>query len=229
MGWSTGTSSRRTSCCKAVVADFGIARAVTVAAGDARTATLTAVGVALGTPAYMSPEQASDSKDLDGRSDLYSLGCVLYEMLAGQPPFTGPTVESLLHQHLTAEAPSITVLRPAVPGWVAAAVQRALAKTPADRFSLVALFAEAIAHRESAATAAAPSIKLAPPARRRWRLALVGGAAVIVAVGALLVPRPVRQTPAPAKPMHTHSEIARVPEGRTLRATSRSKRSSCAR
>ncbi len=139
----------------AVVSDFGIARAITAAAGEARTATLTAAGTALGTPAYMSPEQATGSRDLDGRSDLYSLGCVLYEMLAGQPPFTGPTVESLLRQHLTAEAPSVTVIRPAVPGWVAAAVQRALAKTPADRFSPVALFAEALAHRESAAVTAA--------------------------------------------------------------------------
>ena len=138
----------------AVVSDFGIARAVTAAASDTRTATLTAAGTALGTPGYMSPEQATGSPDLDGRSDLYSLGCVLYEMLAGQPPFTGPTVESLLHQHLTAEAPSITAIRPAVPGWVAAAVQRALAKTPADRFSPVALFAEALAPRESAAAAA---------------------------------------------------------------------------
>ncbi|MDH3571239.1 MAG: serine/threonine protein kinase, partial [Gemmatimonadota bacterium] len=85
----------------AVVADFGIARAVD-AAGGAR---LTETGIAIGTPAYMSPEQAGGEKDLDGRSDLYSLGCVLYEMLAGQPPFTGPTVESLVHQHLSAEPP----------------------------------------------------------------------------------------------------------------------------
>ena len=85
----------------AVVADFGIARAITAAGGEK----LTETGLALGTPAYMSPEQAAGSKELDGRSDLYSLGCVLYEMLAGQPPFTGPTVQSLTHQHLTVEPP----------------------------------------------------------------------------------------------------------------------------
>ncbi len=220
----------------AVVADFGIARAITAAGG-----TLTATGMALGTPAYMSPEQAAGARDLDGRSDLYSLGCVLHEMLAGQPPFTGPTVESLVHQHLTAEAPSVTIIRPAVPGWVAAAIQRALAKTPADRFSPVALFAEALAHRESAAMipaapvstatpvsraapvaaappvgAAAPVVSVplvgsAPPARRAWRLALLGGAAAIVLGGALLLLRPGRQPPAPAKPQHTHSEIAVLP------------------
>src|SRR5438128_8778982 len=102
----------------AVVSDFGIARAITAAGTEKQTQT----GIAVGTPAYMSPEQAVGSKDLDGRSDLYSLGCVLYEMLAGQPPFTGPTVESVVHQHLTAEARSITQIRPAVPAEVAAAL-----------------------------------------------------------------------------------------------------------
>jgi serine/threonine-protein kinase len=124
----------------AVVADFGIARAVSAAGGDR----LTETGLAVGTVRYMSPEQAAGDKDLDGRSDLYALGCVLYEMLAGQPPFTGPTVESIVHQHITATPPPITQLRPAVPAEVAAALQRALAKTPADRFNPVAQFASAL-------------------------------------------------------------------------------------
>jgi hypothetical protein len=114
----------------AVVADFGIARAVHHAGGER----LTGTGVALGTPAYMSPEQAAGRADLDGRSDLYSLGCVLYEMLAGQPPFTGPTPESVVQQHLTAEPPHITGIRPSVPARVAATLERVLAKTPADRY-----------------------------------------------------------------------------------------------
>jgi serine/threonine-protein kinase len=95
----------------AVVADFGIARAINAASGDK----LTETGMAIGTVQYMSPEQAAGQSDLDGRSDLYALGCVLYEMLAGQAPFTGPTVESIVHQHLMATPPPITQLRPAVP------------------------------------------------------------------------------------------------------------------
>jgi eukaryotic-like serine/threonine-protein kinase len=121
------------------VADFGIARAITEAGGER----LTGTGLAIGTPTYMSPEQAAGSRDLDGRSDLYSLGCVLYEMLAGHAPFTGP-VESMVHQHLTVDPPSITTLRPAVPPAVAAALTRVLAKTPADRFSPAAQFADAL-------------------------------------------------------------------------------------
>ena len=83
----------------AVVADFGIARAVDAAGGDA----LTQTGIAVGTPVYMSPEQAAGD-EVDGRSDLYALGCVLYEMLGGQPPFTGSTAESLVHQHVMVRA-----------------------------------------------------------------------------------------------------------------------------
>ena len=125
----------------AVVADFGIARAITEAGGTR----LTETGLAVGTPAYMSPEQAAGSGDLDGRSDVYALGCVLYEMLAGEPPFTGPTVESLVHQHLAVEPPVVTAIRPTVPAHIATALHRTLAKAPADRFQSAAAFAGAIA------------------------------------------------------------------------------------
>ena len=114
---------------QAVVADFGIAGAIGVAGGD----TLTRTGVVLGTPAYMSPEQVSGHTNLDGRTDVYSLACVLYEMLAGQPPFTG-AAESLSHQHLNVAPRSIRELRPSIPPGIDAALSRALAKTPADRF-----------------------------------------------------------------------------------------------
>ncbi|HSM59722.1 MAG TPA: serine/threonine-protein kinase, partial [Longimicrobiales bacterium] len=121
------------------VADFGIARAINAAGGER----LTHTGLAIGTPTYVSPEQAAGERDVDGRSDLYSLGCVLFEMLAGVPPFTG-TLESVVRQHLVAEPPAITSIRPAVPTPVAAAIMRALAKTPADRFSPAAQFADAL-------------------------------------------------------------------------------------
>ena len=154
----------------AVVADFGIARAVSAAGGDR----LTQTGVTVGTPAYMSPEQAAGEQDLDGRSDLYSLGCVLYEMLAGQAPFTGPTVGSVLAQHLSAQPPDVTTIRPSVPGWVVTAVQRCLAKTPADRFNPVAQFGEAIAPRATADVAATVR-----PMRRRLGTVPVAAFAVI--------------------------------------------------
>jgi len=124
----------------AVVADFGIARAIAGAGGDS----LTATGIAVGTPSYMSPEQTTADHHIDGRTDQYALGCVLYEMLAGQPPFTGPTAESLAYQHLSVTPRPVTELRPAVPENVTAALQRALAKTPADRYDSVARFAEAL-------------------------------------------------------------------------------------
>jgi serine/threonine-protein kinase len=156
------------------VADFGIARAVTEAGRE----NLTGTGLAIGTPVYMSPEQAGGSKEMDGRSDLYSLGCVLYEMLAGQPPFTGRTVASLIHQHLAAEPPNITSIRPSVPGPVAAALQRALAKTPADRFSPVALFAEALGQRQSSGT---------PPERPAGKAVRVLARPTLAAVVVLVV------------------------------------------
>jgi len=159
----------------AVVADFGIARAVTAAGGEK----LTGTGMAVGTPQYMSPEQAAGEQDLDGRSDLYSLGCVLFEMLAGQPPFTGPTVESVVHQHLMAIPPPVTQLRPSVPPEVVAALQRALAKAPADRFNPVAQFAVALA---PSAVAAAPGLR-----DPRSRAAMGIGAAALLAAVAIIV------------------------------------------
>jgi eukaryotic-like serine/threonine-protein kinase len=160
----------------AIIADFGIAHAIDRAGGDQ----LTGTGVTIGTPTYMSPEQAL-AGDVDGRSDLYSLGCVLYELLAGQPPFTGPTVQSLVHQHVSATPPSILQIRPGVPAHVAATLQRALSKTPADRFNPVALFAEALGH--NAPTATTPI----PVERTRPRIPLIAiGVVIVIALGALV-------------------------------------------
>jgi len=124
------------------VADFGIARAI--AGDDAR---VTDTGVPLGTPAYMSPEQASGSGELDGRTDIYSLGGVLYEMLTGAPPFSGPTVQSVLVQHLLEPAPSARKARADVPADLNRIVERALAKDAGDRFATAADFADALTLR----------------------------------------------------------------------------------
>ena len=158
----------------AVVADFGIAKAI---ASAGQGTALTQTGMSVGTPAYMSPEQAAGDPSVDGRSDLYSLGCVLYEMLAGQPPFQGPTVESLVRQHITAPAPPVTQLRPTVPAAVAEALARALAKNPADRFNPVGQFATALGAQVE--TAAIPTV---PPRRRV--LAVAATALVVLGIAA---------------------------------------------
>jgi serine/threonine-protein kinase len=124
----------------AVVADFGLARALEVAAGTG----LTGTGIALGTPAYMSPEQATGSTSVDGRADQYSLACLIFEMLAGEPPFAGSTVQAILVRQMTESAPNLTSMRDVVPPGVASAVRRALAKTPADRFPTASQFADAL-------------------------------------------------------------------------------------
>ena len=125
----------------AVVADFGIARAVT----EAGAGRLTETGLSLGTPQYMSPEQATGDRELDGRSDVYALGCVLYEMLAGEPPYTGPTAQSVIAKVLTEQPRRIRSARPTVPVHVEAAIHKAMAKLPADRFRSAAEFADALA------------------------------------------------------------------------------------
>ncbi|HET7426532.1 MAG TPA: serine/threonine-protein kinase, partial [Gemmatimonadales bacterium] len=114
-----------------LVADFGIAKAVAEVGEEA----LTTTGIAVGTPEYMSPEQGSGEHDLDPRSDVYALGCVLYEMLAGQPPFTGRTAQMIIARHRLDPLPSLRVVRPALPIDVEQVVERALAKVPADRFA----------------------------------------------------------------------------------------------
>ena len=135
----------------AVVADFGIGKAVSAAAQGV--AALTRTGVTVGTPAYMSPEQAAGDEAIDGRSDLYSLGCVLYEMLAGEPPFSGPTAQAVIAAHLTATPRPLAELRSDTPPWVADAIARALAKDPNARFRAATAFRDAIG---APATAAAP-------------------------------------------------------------------------
>jgi len=114
-----------------MVADFGVARALS--GGDGQP-TLTETGMAVGTPTYMSPEQANGERAVDARTDVYSLGTVLYEMLAGEPPYTGPTALAIIAKRVTLPVPSMRTVRPSVPEAVDQAVQRALAQVPSDRF-----------------------------------------------------------------------------------------------
>ncbi len=115
---------------QALVADFGIALAVSQAGGTR----LTQTGLALGTPQYMSPEQASGSGTVDGRTDVYAVGCVLYEMLVGVPPFGGPTAQAIMVRHAVDPVPSLRTVRPTVATELEGVVMKALAKVPADRF-----------------------------------------------------------------------------------------------
>ncbi len=133
----------------AVVADFGIARAIQEAVDpDA----LTSAGLVIGTPAYMSPEQAGGETNLDGRSDIYSLGCVLYECLGGDPPFTGSSPQAVLARHRLDQAPSLRTIRSSVPESIEQIVMRALQKTPADRFATAGQFEDALHTRHSGET-----------------------------------------------------------------------------
>ncbi len=155
----------------AVVADFGIARAVEASGGPQ----LTGMGIAIGTPAYMSPEQATASDEVDGRSDQYSLACVLYEMLAGQQPFSGPTAQSVMTKSITGPRPRIRSVRTGVPEGTEAALVKALATDPKDRYPSMAEFSAALA---STLSGTEPAF-----ARKRSARWLAAAAVAILAVG----------------------------------------------
>jgi serine/threonine-protein kinase len=179
------------------VADFGIARAVVASAGS----TLTGTGIALGTPHYMSPEQGVADREIDRRSDIYAVGCVLFEMLAGQPPFSGPTMESLVHQHLLAPPPPVTQLRPLVPASISGAIGRALAKAPADRFESAALFASALATGEIPIGGVATPTPGASHPMRTHALVVAAALAVIALAVAFAIPRMRRAADAKERPL----------------------------
>ena len=162
----------------ALVADFGIARAITAAKeGDK----LTGTGMAIGTVDYMSPEQAVGGDDVDARSDQYSLGCVLYEMLAGGPPFSAPTAQGVLARHLVDPVPSLRTLRSTVPVPVEAAIVSALAKAKADRFPSVLAFVEALDGRRPSPVQPYPAAVL----RRSAWTTLVAAVVALGVVGFL--------------------------------------------
>jgi serine/threonine protein kinase/tetratricopeptide (TPR) repeat protein len=182
----------------AIVADFGIARVKSAA----ENASITQTGIALGTPTYMSPEQAVGAEDLDGRSDLYSLGCVIYEMLAGVPPYTAGSMRQMIMRHSMDPVPSVRTMRPEVPEHVARALLHVMAKNPADRFSSAAELARALT-RASATVAMPPSSTL----WRRVRSVFTRSAAA-----------PARPAPPPSPPQLHFSTAAsiQVPAGTAL-------------
>ncbi|HEX9582143.1 MAG TPA: serine/threonine-protein kinase, partial [Gemmatimonadales bacterium] len=183
----------------AVIADFGIARALDVAGGEK----LTQTGMAVGTPAYMSPEQASGDVEVDGRADLYSLGCLLYEMLVGQIPFTGPTAMAIMARHTMDNVPPPTIMRQAIPDELEDVIMTAMAKSAADRYRTGTEMADALAnvdtqtamHRRPSMAQRRPSTTgvRAVLARPWWRRPVVvggiGGAVVVAASVAFIAIR----------------------------------------
>jgi serine/threonine-protein kinase len=173
---------------QAVVADFGIAKAL-----DAGEEKLTGTGLSLGTPAYMSPEQASGAA-ADARSDVYALGCVVYEMLAGTPPFTGPSAQAVLARHAIDPVPPLRTVRSAVPETVEAAVARALAKVPADRPSTAGEFAEALVADGKPQKRSRPVVRLG----RKAVLLMAAAAIALTGIGALTLRGPGSPTVLPS-------------------------------
>src|SRR5690349_22582845 len=178
----------------ALVADFGIALAVHQAGGSRMTQT----GMSLGTPAYMSPEQAMGEREIGPRSDVYALGAMTYEMLAGEPPFTGPNSQAIVAKVLTEQPPALRAKRPTVSPGVEVAILTALQKLPADRWGSAREFGEALTGSGPSRSGAAPTVPMGaarPPAAARpgW-LVWVGWALAAIAAGvaawALSRPRP---------------------------------------
>jgi hypothetical protein len=171
------------------LADFGIAKALSHVTEE-----ITSAGLAVGTPAYMSPEQGSGHARIDARSDVYSLGCVLYEMLAGEPPFTGPSTQAIIARHQVEPPRSLRVVRPTISPALEALVMRALAKVPADRFSSATAFAVEVSQPLMARPApATPSdraqVTLATRLRSKSWVTLVAWLLIPVALAALVGPR----------------------------------------
>ena len=204
---------------RALVADFGIARAIDTIDAER----LTETGLSLGTPHYMSPEQSMGEKRLDGRTDLYALGCVLYEMLAGEPPYTGPSAQAIIAKRLTQPVPSVRTLRETVPEGVDRALAVALAKSPADRFGSTGEFVAAL---DSATAETLLPTQALQRVRTRAHLAKVGLVAVAaVSIAAWVVLRSRSVVPSSAMVMAvlpfvpTSSDTALVRLGRDLATT----------
>ena len=197
-----------------LVADFGIALAVARAGGS----NLTATGMSLGTPRYMSPEQAAADANVDGRSDIYSLACVLYELLVGDPPFTGSSAQAIIAKVISEVPSSVRIVRPTIPAHIDAALTRALAKVPADRYATAREFADALV---STSTAELTGSR-APATRWRRTTRVVLGAAAIIGVAIAVWPGS-REPEAPSWFVYDNlidqslgSTVTITPDGRAL-------------
>ena len=185
----------------AFVADFGVARAVDLAGPQGGA---TAIGLAMGTPSYMSPEQAAGAADLDGRSDVYSLACVVYEMLAGSAPFGGRTPREIMARHALDPVPPVRAARPDLPASVEAALGRGLAKGPADRSPTASQLMRELEQPEG--------LVQAPPGRRpSLRLVRFAALAAIVAAGAGVIVWRTRGGLAPSSPAVSPTAVAVLP------------------
>ncbi len=192
---------------QALVADFGIALAVSNAGGSR----LTETGLSLGTPHYMSPEQATADHVLDGRSDVYALGCMAYEMFVGEPPHTGPTTQAIIAKIITHDLDPPSARRPTVPPNVDAAIRKALAKLPADRFATAADFSRALGDTSFGADTA---VAAAPAAgRNAWRAATIGASGVALIALAAVIALVTRTAPVPP----THRVSLALPQGQEWR------------
>ncbi len=180
----------------ALLTDFGIAYAIEDRGGGARPGRITESGVTLGTPTYMSPEQSVGDESVDSRSDIYSLAVVVYEMLAGTPPFTGPNPRAIMARRLVEPPPPLGVVRPGLPAGVEAAITRALARQPADRFDTAAEFAVALC---GPAAEEPEPVEAAPPRERRsWGRYAAAALALLLVAGAAVVGQRVLRRPAAA-------------------------------
>ena len=179
---------------RAILADFGLARAVDVISAEQ----LTESGVVIGTPAYMSPEQSTSGRRIDGRSDIYSLGCVIYEMLAGDPPFTGPTAQAMLARHAVDPVPSLRTVRDTLSPGLESVIVKALAKVPADRYASAAELRDALLSLPPVSSAASWRTVSTRPRllqRRSTMTVLIGALIGLLATGLWL-------TRHPATPVH---------------------------
>ncbi len=168
-----------------LVADFGVAKALypsgphVTGPGVPQADSITGTGMAIGTPAYMSPEQASGSREIDARTDVYALGCVFYEMLAGEPPYTGPNAHSIIAKRLSVDATPLSVVRPDLPAALSQVVSRALNRTPAERYAATGEFARALG------TAVRPSTRLVAAGAGRQRSWVLFALGLVIGLGVL--------------------------------------------